>query len=332
MQNSVTAFILLLFLLPVGSHVVNDFTNCKQFFYNQCVPQWTTSNNYRHICQTIENQPRFATLYDTANRIPVYSAYMVENQMSDGGGRTDEWFVEPQLVNLNYENSMKTAKSLMDSSDGLTIAQVGQNQAVEEDYAALTVLINNIRYNRGHLNPSGHHTGDSSKATNTLTNIVPQNLALNEGQWLTAEKNRNDPASRGLATYVLVGAIPSSNNWVTRNGVNRVNIPDYIWAAHCYKNTGGRKAKFPICHAVIARNNENRVYNLGNQNDLNALNNLLTQNHQNPLSGQDAPSRLEDFLKRHYTGIRLFDTECYKPGESGGGGSGLSGSGGSNRS
>ncbi|KAM9376805.1 endonuclease domain-containing 1 protein-like [Pholidichthys leucotaenia] len=342
MQSPVMALVLLLFILPVCAHVVDNFLpdpktkeqKCNQFFYNGFVPQWKTPNNYRHICQTFSNQPHFATLYDTANRIPVYSAYVVENLMKGGSDNSDVWLVEPQLVDNNYGNNMMTQAALMNGKH-ININQVGQNQAVEQDYAALDVSINNIRYNRGHLNPTGHHTGDGSSATNTLTNIVPQHMDLNGGQWLTTEKDRNDPASRGLTTYVLVGAVPSSNNWVMRDNMNRVNIPDYIWAAHCYKNTGGKKAKFPICHAVVAKNDDNKVYKLNDQNDLDRLNNLLNLNSLNRLSGPDALSHLQDFLNRQYTGsgqICLFDQMCYKPDKAGGGGgSGPSGSGGSPR-
>ncbi|KAM9376254.1 uncharacterized protein KZ484_008875 [Pholidichthys leucotaenia] len=247
---------------------------------------------------------------------------------------SDPCLILLQLVDNNYGNNMMTQAALMNEKH-ININQVAQNQAVEQDYAALKDPINKIRYNRGHLNPTGHHTGDGSRATNTLTNIVPQHMDLNEGQWLTAEKNRNDPASRGLTTYVLVGAVPSPNNWVMRDNMNRVNIPDYIWAAHCYKNTGGKKAKFPICHAVVAKNDDNRAYNLDDQNDLDRLNNLLNLNSPNHLSGPDVLSRLQDFLNRQYTGsgqICLFDQMCYKPDKAGGGGgSGPSGSGGSLR-
>lgn len=40
--------------------------------------------------------------------------------------------------------------------------------------------------------------------------------------------------------YVLVGAIPSLNNWIIKNNVKRVNIPEYIWNAYCCVDQNGR--------------------------------------------------------------------------------------------
>lgn len=69
-------------------------------------------------------------------------------------------------------------------------------------------------------------TGNGSRATNTLTNVVPQNAKLNRRAWSQYE-NRFKTYCR--KAFVLVGAIPSANNLAN----HRVNIPDYLWHAYC---------------------------------------------------------------------------------------------------
>ena len=50
---------------------------------------------YKQICQKYENKYRYATLYDTHNRIPVYSAYKFTGytQLT----RRTTWMIEPQV-------------------------------------------------------------------------------------------------------------------------------------------------------------------------------------------------------------------------------------------
>lgn len=57
--------------------------------------------------------------------------------------------------------------------------------------------------------------------------------------------------------YVLVGAIPSDNNWSKRDkNVNGVNIPDYLWHAYCCVDNNDKPVK---SGAATAKNTENKV-------------------------------------------------------------------------
>ncbi|KAJ0063508.1 hypothetical protein NL108_002646 [Boleophthalmus pectinirostris] len=103
-----------------------DAPGCLEFFYGEMVPDWGSSTpNAARICQRFVNRYHFATLYDTKHRIPVYSAYYF--QPSNGGGREERWFVEPQLVNSSWQAEMNTTSRLRQDHPGVYL---GENQAL----------------------------------------------------------------------------------------------------------------------------------------------------------------------------------------------------------
>lgn len=59
------------------------------------VPTVFPEGQYKMICQRWENKYRFATLYDTRSRIPVYSAYTY--YQSSGNIKDNYWKIEPQV-------------------------------------------------------------------------------------------------------------------------------------------------------------------------------------------------------------------------------------------
>lgn len=143
----------------------------------------------------------------------------------------------------------------------ISLEEIGKHQAVLQDYKNLTGL------NRGHLNPSSHHSDSNSRtATFTLTNIVPQNEKLNGGAWNNYEQQTMIRNTQGCNnTYVVVGAVPG-NNYIAKG---RVNKPSYIWASACCEvNTKHRKT-----WAVIAENDRDEVQLL----TLEELEDTLTQ-------------------------------------------------------
>uniref|UniRef100_A0A674AR64 Uncharacterized protein n=1 Tax=Salmo trutta TaxID=8032 RepID=A0A674AR64_SALTR len=158
-------------------------------------------NRYKPICQKFNSIYRFATLYDTTKRIPVFSAYTFTGNTT--GRPNDPWMIEPQTGG-RYEH------------------QAGN------------------RVNRGHLFPNSHaHDLDTQKSTFTLTNIVPQDIKFNGGSWREMERNvrgklKTDCISNKgkIEAYVVTGAVPSSNNTLNK----RVNIPELLWTAYCCYN------------------------------------------------------------------------------------------------
>lgn len=74
--------------------------------------------------------------------------------------------------------------------------------------------------------------------------MVPQNRNLNQNAWRIYESKLTEKfqGSTCWQAHVLVGAIPSANNWIVKNNQKRVNIPEYIWNAYCCMNGYGRPA------------------------------------------------------------------------------------------
>ncbi|NXL72587.1 ENDD1 protein, partial [Leptocoma aspasia] len=228
------------------SEVVKYFTSCHKFFYMNTTPDnGLEPQKPAWICQRYQNQYHFATLYDRGLRIPVYSAYIYQ---PGPGDRSKSWFVEPQLINPAYRKDMDTEKSIQ-KRHNITLQQIGQSQAITQDYYNLTGL------DRGHLSPSGHQSGNDNKAaTFTLTNIVPQNSVLNKGAWNDYESQTMAQKTQGCtSTYVIVGAAPG-NNYISNK---RVNVPSHIWSAACCQTNTITKT-----WAVIAENKKNQVQNL----------------------------------------------------------------------
>lgn len=147
---------------------------------------------YRNKNANICTRYHFATLFDTNRRIAVYSVYYF--QPSDGGGREKRRFVEPQvgapicniyelrgtyplrfvtyvleeplcplpvLVELGGYLLPLTAGGRVPASrdEGWVLVgkehpgvYPGERQALSEDYT-------HSGFDRGHLNPNGHHPG-----------------------------------------------------------------------------------------------------------------------------------------------------------------------------
>ncbi|XP_042617265.1 endonuclease domain-containing 1 protein-like [Cyprinus carpio] len=95
------------------------------------------------ICQTFKKKVYYATLYDTDNKIPVYSAYKFNKAIRCQ--RKHVWCIEPQD---NIEST-------------------------------LSLMIQALGFDRGHLAPVYLASSqDCADATFTLTNAAPQNPKL----------------------------------------------------------------------------------------------------------------------------------------------------------
>lgn len=204
------------------SEVVTSFASCPTFFYKNTFPEnGLKPQNAAWICQHYKNQYHFATLYDRDSRIPVYSAYIYQPGTSP---KPQAWMIEPQLIDSTYSADMEKEKEFIHNYTHV-VQDLKQSQAVLDDYKNL------IGLNRGHLNPSGHHSTYSSKqATFTLTNIVPQDEKFNSGVWKSYEVTKMSQMTKGCTTtYVITGAVPSNS----QSPKPRVNTPSHIWSVAC---------------------------------------------------------------------------------------------------
>ncbi|XP_016348042.1 endonuclease domain-containing 1 protein-like [Sinocyclocheilus anshuiensis] len=227
---SVLTVLLALIFPSAMPEVVRAFTKCREFFYKEQPPvipgildSRSLENNYKEICQKYRNVYRFATFYDTANRIPVFSAYKYT-------GQSTSWFRRPRIPWM--------VESQLDPPvDDMTVPYA--NQAISEDY-----FNSHERVNRGHLFPCSYAPDKlTAESTFTLTNIVPQKNSFNSGSWNRMENEiietmnkycYDDNDNNRVLAYMLTGAIPGDTKLN-----ERVNIPSYMWMAFCcYNRTG----------------------------------------------------------------------------------------------
>ncbi|KAG8005860.1 Anoctamin-9, partial [Nibea albiflora] len=215
---------LFLSVVPTLAEVVRSVSDCNEFLLEKTPPRVPgvlesgnilDQNRYKPICQTYKNQRTFVTVYDTKNKIPVFSAYKYRGE-GEGRRPPNDWRIEPQLENEDDRN-----KNMMigDRKKNYT------NQAENTDYRR------NRWFDRGHLFPSSHaFTKAAKNSTFTLTNIVPQARTFNQGSWNRMEKcikcvmdeycTNNNGVVEG---FVVTGAQPSTNNILK----NRINIPSH---------------------------------------------------------------------------------------------------------
>ncbi|XP_029610697.1 endonuclease domain-containing 1 protein [Salmo trutta] len=164
--NHLSTLLLLSLLPPALSDVVNRFNPlCQKFFLEGTTPnlpgilvngtvQNQDQDRYKLICQKYNNTYRFATLYDTENKIPVFSAYTFTGTSTDPLSNTNtscrkshSWMIEPEL-----ELDMKHRK-------------VVNNQAVDTDYKN-----NKMNMHKGHLFPCSYvPDNDTRRSTFTQT-------------------------------------------------------------------------------------------------------------------------------------------------------------------
>ena len=219
---------------------------CNDFFYKEQPPQNIPGNldDYVVIVQTVNGNVHYCTLYNTKDKIAVFSIYQMHIGKGDEGGRQNTWYIEPQLSDPEKGEDMGT-------SSGTKLLE----QAINDDYKL-------SYWDKGHLNPNFFQTGDGRKATFTLTNAVPQHPAFNRLYWFELEKQAKkmmykycfdiegkpideieddedvDEEGTGVTNtgkaYLITGAIPSGGNHLkTLKHEGKVNIPSVIYTAAC---------------------------------------------------------------------------------------------------
>ncbi|NXP13483.1 ENDD1 protein, partial [Thinocorus orbignyianus] len=223
-------FLLCLSFLPGFSQgrVVGEdeagFAECNVFFPGRVPPEGFTEPFHVKICQQYNKEPRFATLYSTKDKIPLYSAFKYTKPAQS---QEESWLVEPQVD--DPENDLH---EMVHEADIVgTVASLGANQALTSDYVG-------SGYERGLLNPSLLNEEDFQMATYTLTNAVPLSPSLSKS-WhrdigRVVEQALVPHCSKKDHLYLLAGAIPSN---VQVKG--KVTVPESLWLAACCDAPGG---------------------------------------------------------------------------------------------
>ncbi|XP_037539666.1 endonuclease domain-containing 1 protein-like [Nematolebias whitei] len=227
---------------------------CKQFLYMGTPPRGLEEQPLKKICQFYAGKPRFVTLYDTINHVPVYSAYTFKR--SDGVKKVDvPWMYEPQLSMVSGSRDMEQFLSF------------NVHKSFEDSQAVLDDYTDTVIFERGQLNPDEHQAHlDDKAATYTLTNVVPRVREFNIGSWKVHEhaiRQRLNNYCRGTA-FVVTG-ITTSGDMIRRFNINRLAIPTYLWSAYCcpdfdHNAPYSERSKFPAfaAHGLNEREN-NRV-------------------------------------------------------------------------
>ncbi|XP_041841866.1 endonuclease domain-containing 1 protein-like [Melanotaenia boesemani] len=132
-------------ITPTMDEVVNSVSVCSEFLLRGRPPQIPgiiengaikKQNQYKPICQTFNNKRRFLTVYDTKNKIPVFSAYKFKKITAEKRLEIP-WMIEPQLSG-DTDKDMKNYKPTNDDK-----------QAIVDDYEKISQCCD-----RGHLYPA----------------------------------------------------------------------------------------------------------------------------------------------------------------------------------
>ncbi|XP_054246623.1 endonuclease domain-containing 1 protein [Indicator indicator] len=194
------------------------FAECNVFFPGQVPPEGFTESFHVKICQQYNKEPRFATLYSTKDKIPLYSAFKYTKPAQN---EQENWLVEPQIDDPETD----LQEMVREAEIAGTVANLGANQALTSDYVG-------SGYERGLLNPSLLNEEDFQMATYTLTNAVPLSPSLSKS-WhrhigMVVEQALVPHCSKKDHLYLLAGAVPSS---VRVKG--KVSVPETLWLAAC---------------------------------------------------------------------------------------------------
>ncbi|XP_060774059.1 endonuclease domain-containing 1 protein-like [Neoarius graeffei] len=286
------ALVLLLatFSSPILTEVVEAFNKntCSDSFIHIkkdiITPTIFKGYQYKKICQRWANAYRFATLYDTQQRIPVYSAYRFTGQQDTI--RNEEWKNEPELENIKSPEMTVISPAEMDKFF---------HQAVNRDYAE-SQRTTGTEYTRGHVFPRQYATNqDQADSTFAFTNVAPQTQHSN-GEWAERVEtpmmrviNQQCRPDNNNPTYIVTGVVPG-NKWIPitrevkekRETIqNGVNIPSYYWTAFCCHNH--QNERISMAYLTLQNEPNERTFEFS-QMSVNRLNIQLTRLYKQEFS------------------------------------------------
>ncbi|XP_006887400.1 PREDICTED: endonuclease domain-containing 1 protein [Elephantulus edwardii] len=212
----------------LGGRIVREeeagFGECNKFFYAETPPAGLAADSHVKICQRSGGSERFATLYSTRDRIPVYSAF--RGQHPGAGGAEQRWLVEPQI-----DDPSSSLEEVTEEADAISsVNNLGSRQALNRDYL-------DSDYQRGQLYPVSL-SSDLQMAASTLTNTVPMTPSFRE-RW---HMNLHSLMDRALAPqcgsvedlFILTGVMPSDHRVK-----DKVTVPVFVWLAACCAGPSG---------------------------------------------------------------------------------------------
>ncbi|KAG8136984.1 hypothetical protein E2320_005527 [Naja naja] len=219
---------LLAWAASTEARVVGDdqagFAECDAFFYGQVPPSGFPGEQVAKICQKYRGEPRFATLYSTREKIPLFAAFRYTEGDPAGQEEESRWLVEPQIDDPGNDQE----EMMPEAEIAKSVEHLGRNQALMADYV-------DSGYERGNLNPSCLHKEDHHVATHTLTNAVPFSPPFQElWHWEVEQLVSHGLAphcQNGKDLHLLSGAMPSSVKVK-----DKIAVPKHVWLAACCDN------------------------------------------------------------------------------------------------
>lgn len=189
------------------SMVSPQFGACNDFFdYNFFPTGYTMTPNVVELCQN-ENGKRkdnmFATLYDKSNKIPIYSAYVLDKS-NTRCPLLQRWHIEADIPHSE------------------------QAVGARGEYT-------NTDFIRGHLGVNCYKTDEGTESEYALTNSIPEAQLERFSQ--AQEKSKQimeDDCLDGTAFYVS-GVIPGGK--ATTN--SDINVPGFLYTAACCRKDVG---------------------------------------------------------------------------------------------
>ncbi|MFO0595875.1 MAG: DNA/RNA non-specific endonuclease [Myxococcaceae bacterium] len=134
-------------------------------------------------------RPQLVGSYDTRNKVPNWSAWLLDSTSLGSATRATTFRTDPLLP-------------------------TGTPQAKDSDYTS-------SGFDRGHLCPSADRTATDADndATFFLTNVVPQTHASNAGPWLDLEDFERTLAGQGKHLWIIAGPIFGATRQTIGTGV-----------------------------------------------------------------------------------------------------------------
>ena len=230
-MKAFTFLLIFVFLDCFSSGLTAD---CNQFFQGKPwpIPARVKTQDLVKLCQTDCGSPTqyYATLFNTNDKIPVYSANVVNinrNQTTYHRPGSNFWRRVARALCNHHSLPWAVYDSEIGSQGTMKCEQL---QAVDSDYKN-----NNMKLDRGHLNPNSINSRDyyKQKATFTLTNAAPQYRQFNGIWWRVIECITEQTILDWVPNedvYIMTGTFGAG----TPSHMKSVLIPGYFWKAVCY--------------------------------------------------------------------------------------------------
>ncbi|XP_043934593.1 endonuclease domain-containing 1 protein-like [Protopterus annectens] len=199
--------------------IVSSFSECEGLFYKHTEPQGFSTQNTVKICQRFYGYYRFATLYSTEYRIPVYNAFQLTypsfestwNEMFSDLEDSNKEFMFP--IYSKQENGMVEPQTLYELKDSKHETQ----------------HYNNVR------GIPFHFYG--------LTLTIPVTESLKEKWYFKTQrhiKDRIEKQSKGNRVFLVTG--PILQKYDSRS--NDITAVKQIWIAGCFSDFDGYDSTF----------------------------------------------------------------------------------------